>query len=278
MIEVEQVTIQARQKLYESSGIYISGSQLEYFERQITQRMVALNHDSDKQYLQLLSSDESGQELNQLLKMLFVGDTRFLNHRFQTSAIVEHAIPELFKDKDCDTLNIWYHGLGSGEGLYSLMLLLHEQNRRFGRDFKYSIIGSDMSEESLAQTEQAVYRKSAVSHLGSEKLERYFEALEGSKYRFLPLPEQEIKLKMIVPHDESNWQEIGQPDLIVFQNIMMYYSLPGRQQIARRLFQVLSAKGYLFVGPTESLYQVIDDFRIVHFKKTLGYKKPVAGS
>jgi chemotaxis protein methyltransferase CheR len=278
VIEVGQLAILARQKLYESTGIYISGNQLEYFERQITQRIKALNHESDKEYLQLLESGDSEQELHQLLKIFFVGDTRFFNHRFQMSAIVEQAIPQLFNEKKCDTLNIWYHGLGNGEGLYSLMLLLHEQNRRFGRSFKYSVIGSDLSEEALAQTEQAVYRNSSVSHLGADMLERYFEAVEGRKYRFLPLPEQEIKLKMMVPHDESQWQDVGQPDLIVFQNIMMYYGLSSRQQIARQLYQVLPPQGYLFVGPTESLYQVTDDFRIVHFTKTLGYKKPVASS
>ncbi len=278
VIEVGRVTIEARQKLYDNAGIYISGNQLEYFERQITQRMKALDHESEKQYLHLLSNDDNDRELHQLLKMLFVGDTRFFNHSFQTSAIVEHAVPELFNDKKCGTLNIWYHGLGSGEGLYSLLILLHEQNRRFGRDFKYSIIGSDLNEEALAQTEQAVYRKSSVSHISADMLDRYFEVVEGRKYRFRPLPEQEIKLKMVLPHDESHWRDIGRPDLIVFQNIMMYYGLSARQQIARQLFQVLPQQGYLFVGPTESLYQVTDQFRIVHFTKTLGYKKPVASS
>ncbi|MBL7033773.1 MAG: hypothetical protein ISR91_06475 [Candidatus Delongbacteria bacterium] len=277
MDHVRQVVVQARQKLYDSSGIYISGDQLAYFRRQIVSRIEELHLESGSDYLEILDNGTEGVEIHHLLKKVFIGDTRFFSHRYQTTAIVDYALPEIIHEKNCETVNIWFHGVGCGEGVYSLMLLLHEQNLRYGHNYKYNIIGSDVDDDALKQAEQAWFRWSSVSHLDEGIREKYFSKEEGNQHRFLPLPGQTITFQQLIPHEIARWQQAEQPDLILFQNILMYYGLRQRQQIAEQLHGRLSPSGYLFVGPTESLYQVTDKFRIIHFTKTLGYKKPGNG-
>jgi len=275
---LDEVVVQARQQLYDCSGIYISGNQLSYFERQILARMEELELESGFDYLERLSNGTQDDEISQLLKRVFVSDTRFFSHRFQINAIVEYAIPEILHERNLDRINIWYHGMARGEGLYSLLLLLNEQVRRITRKCQYRIIGSDVDSLALERTRQAKFRWSSLSHLDEELRKTYFEVVDNTKYRFLPLPDQELEFLQLVPHEDEQWQAVETVDLIIFQNILMYYGLRQRQQIAEKLYNKLNPLGYLFVGPTESLYQVTDSFNIIHFTKTLGYKKPGDGS
>jgi chemotaxis protein methyltransferase CheR len=65
-------------------------------------------------------------------------------------------------------------------------------------------------------------------------------------------------------------------DVIFCCNVLIYFDLASKRRVVQHFFSDLLPGGYLFLGHAESLYQVDDSFRLVHFPGTTGYRKPIS--
>lgn len=273
MNENEGFLLDMRQLLYDRSGIYILGSQLPYFERKISRRMENLEISDISHYKTLLEQDRSGSEIIHLLQQLFVSDSRFFSHRYQLDAMVNFALPEVLNHHREERVRIWYHGLGNGAGLFSLLIRVDQLRQQQHLDFQLEVIATDASPDTLEKTSAARFRWSSVSGLDEDVRAQYFSTQGDTVYQFNFPDDIRIRYQELLPHQNTPWDVPDEPDIIVFQNILMYYENQWRKYLADKLYQKLRPEGYLFVGPTESLYQTTDQFQIIHFTKALGYRK-----
>jgi chemotaxis protein methyltransferase CheR len=66
-------------------------------------------------------------------------------------------------------------------------------------------------------------------------------------------------------------------DLIFCCNVLIYFDLGSKRKVLQHFFANLLPGGYLFLGHSETLYQVDDRFHLVHFPGSTGYLKPPIG-
>ena len=67
-------------------------------------------------------------------------------------------------------------------------------------------------------------------------------------------------------------------DVIFCCNVLIYFDLASKKRVVQHFFSNLTPGGYFFLGHAESLFQVDDAFRLVHFSGTTAYLKPGPGS
>jgi chemotaxis protein methyltransferase CheR len=65
-------------------------------------------------------------------------------------------------------------------------------------------------------------------------------------------------------------------DVIFCCNVLIYFDLTSKRRVVQHFYSNLLPGGYLFLGSAESLFQVDDSFRLVHFPGTTAYWKPTA--
>ena len=65
-------------------------------------------------------------------------------------------------------------------------------------------------------------------------------------------------------------------DIIFCCNVLIYFDLASKRRVVQHFYANLLPGGYLFLGHAESLFQVNDAFRLVHFLGTTAYWKPTA--
>ena len=65
-------------------------------------------------------------------------------------------------------------------------------------------------------------------------------------------------------------------DVIFCCNVLIYFDLASKRRVVQHFYSNLLPGGYLFLGHAESLFQVDDSFRLVHFPGTTAYWKPTA--
>ncbi len=53
-------------------------------------------------------------------------------------------------------------------------------------------------------------------------------------------------------------------DVIFCCNVLIYFDLASKRRVIQHFYNNLLPHGYLFLGHSESLYGVTDDFRLVH--------------
>ena len=62
-------------------------------------------------------------------------------------------------------------------------------------------------------------------------------------------------------------------DVIFCCNVLIYFDLASKRRVIQHFYNNLLPHGYLFLGHSESLYGVSEDFRLVHLPWRTAYVK-----
>ena len=118
---------------------------------------------------------------------------------------------------------------------------------------RVKIYATDVDEEALAQARQASYSAKEVEMLSPERLERYFDLLNG-RYVF------RSDLRRAVIFGRNDLMEdapISRLDLLVCRNTLMYFNAEAQARILGRFHFALNGdgkgNGTLFLGRAEML-------------------------
>ena len=62
-------------------------------------------------------------------------------------------------------------------------------------------------------------------------------------------------------------------DIIFCRNVIIYFDFQATQRVLENFYNCLAQDGYLFLGHTETLWQITNRFERVEFPQTFIYKK-----
>ncbi|PLX80994.1 MAG: histidine kinase [Desulfuromonas sp.] len=250
--------------LLEHSGLHFSPRNLRLLERGLQRRMQALLINDYREYFTYLEKyHEARDELNKLVGMLTVGETSFFRYRAHKEALATHVLPELIRERQAEKrLRIWSAGCSTGEEPYSLAMLMLEKFPGL-LDWDIKILATDINKRSLRRAREGVYRPHALRYLRDDYRQRYFRQFE-QHYLVKPLVRQWVEF------DYLNLQSNTYPaegngtanlDLILCRNVMIYFNLETMRSIIARFRQCLKPDGYLFLGHSETLQNVSEEFQ-----------------
>ena len=61
---------------------------------------------------------------------------------------------------------------------------------------------------------------------------------------------------------------------LIRHNVLIYFDGASKRRTVHHFYNGLMPGGYFFVGHSESLYGVSDEFRLVHFPGATAYYRP----
>jgi chemotaxis protein methyltransferase CheR len=74
-------------------------------------------------------------------------------------------------------------------------------------------------------------------------------------------------------HDDTRMSLVKDIDVIFCCNVLIYFDLASKRRVIQHFYENLLPHGYLFLGQTESLFGVNNDFRLVHLPGATAYVK-----
>ena len=74
--------------------------------------------------------------------------------------------------------------------------------------------------------------------------------------------------------DDSKMLFMKGMDLIFCCNVLIYFDGVSKSKVINHFFTNLTYGGYFFLGTSESLMKLNDQFHLVHFPGTIAYWKP----
>ena len=83
------------------------------------------------------------------------------------------------------------------------------------------------------------------------------------------------QLNLLAP---EQWTILGQFDVILCRNVMIYFNGEGKRQMVENFHRKLDDGGFLLLGHAESLMNVSTAFTLRHFRHDMVYQKPEAGA
>lgn len=172
-------------------------------------------------------------------------------------------------------LRIWSAGCSTGEEPYTLAMFLLEEKQLAG--WTFDILASDLNSNSLAASKAGVYGEYALRNVTAAQRAKYFKDAGGNKLVVNDLLKSHIRFDRVNLSDDSKMVFLKGIDVIFCCNVLIYFDLASKRRVVQHFYADLLPGGYLFLGHAESLFQVDEAFRLVHFPGTTAYWKAPAG-
>ncbi|GAV30886.1 protein methyltransferase frzF [Coriobacteriaceae bacterium EMTCatB1] len=265
--------VRFRDFIHAASGIYMEDTKQDSLRISLVTRATRLGLSSFSEYFAVLERDE--HELNELLNLVTINETSFFRFPQQFEALRTRVLPEIMANKPDSnrTIRIWSAGCSTGEEPYSIAMTVIDAGI-LSLGWRVQILGTDVSTRALNVAKKGEYPKRSLLNVPSEVLARHFEPVPGG-YAVAP------HVRSLVDFGYHNLIKepyplalMGNWDIIFCRNVTIYFKLESTKRVVSNFFNSLNEGGYLFIGHSETLSQINDQFEAVEVGGVFLYRKP----
>lgn len=254
----------------ERTGNVIPPSRLPFLEEVAQRRAQGKGLPAVEEYVRALEADQMPAEWDNLIPLVTIKESYFFRAPQQWEIIRRQVLPELLQARFATRqLRVWSAACARGEEPATLAMILAEEKSL--AHWNWSILATDVDEEALAGARLGLYGDRAVGQVPPEMLERYFSrrgklfelsAEIRSRIHYMPL-------NLAHPPFDLPYPEL---DLILLRNVLIYFRRPLQRRVVLQVGNTLARDGYLFLGASETLWQVQEELEPVDLGSCFCYR------
>ncbi|NOY44421.1 MAG: protein-glutamate O-methyltransferase CheR [Deltaproteobacteria bacterium] len=267
-----------RDFLYERSGLYFAENKKYLLENRLARCMEQAGAETVAQYLGLLRSPTRGRSaLMNLLDAVTTHETSFFRHRAQLEAFQRQVLPRLIeglKKRGRRSLRLWSAACSSGEEPYTLAMLILETLGPGLGGWDVRIYGTDIAHSMIQKARGAEYTRYSFRGTPAYYAQKYFDVLGPDRFRVKEEVRNLVEFGLLNFADDLRMGRMRGFQTIFCRNALIYFDKPAKRRFVAHFYRALDPGGYLFVGHSESLHGITDEFKLVHFPGAMGYLKP----
>ena len=83
-----------------------------------------------------------------------------------------------------------------------------------------------------------------------------------------------IRFKQVNLQDNGKMLFLKGMDVIFCCNVLIYFDAESKRRVVQHFYNNLLPNSHLFLGSSESLFGITDEFKLVHYPGATGYLKP----
>lgn len=224
-------------------------------------------------YLELLSNLLNNVEaFHNFILDITITVTEMFRDPYIYKAIQKYVIPVL---KTYPFIKIWHAGCATGEEVYSMAILLHEN----GLLDKTQIYATDINPKALETAKAGIYPAEQVKTYsknyqnagGKVTLSKYFHANYGS----VKMSDFLKKKITFAYHNLAIDRSFCEAQMIICRNVLIYFNNTLQDKVFTLFNESLSYGGFLFLGSKETLNfsNIKDQYDCILPKEKLYQKK-----
>lgn len=261
------------------TGISLPASRKTFLVTNLNMRMRELGIAGYQRYYEMVTGGTRGQvEWEILVDKLTVHETRFFRDSHALDLIQSHYLEPLMAQshEQAYTVNAWSVGCATGEEPYTLAMLM---DHLFSQDDKlyYGITASDLSRAALKTGRNAIYHLRRVKNVPEEMAVKYLLPADADHVQVAESLRHKICFTQINLRDDLEVQPLGEMDIILCQNVLIYFSHAMRNRILTQLVSRLKPEGLLVLGAGEVFSWSHPELEMIKHDKTLAYRRLPAG-
>jgi chemotaxis protein methyltransferase CheR len=243
--------------LHEKSGIELhEGKEVMVYSR-LARRLKELNMSSFKSYCDFVSNPEGASELMQMVNALTTNLTHFFRENHHFEHLKNIILPAHLSSDKKHKMRIWSAGCSTGEEPYSIAMTVLENPQIKSMDFK--ILATDIDTNVVATAQKGEYQDGSA--IPASYISKYCDEKPGGKIQIKQPVKSLIQFNPLNLQD--GWPMNGPFDVIFCRNTVIYFSKKTQAVLFDRFANILSPDGWLFIGHSESLYNVTERFELV---------------
>lgn len=268
--------IRLRDLIYQVAGIFHPDNKLRLLFDRCGRRMKETKTSTLREYFECLTVRPSRQtELVALLNEITIGETCFFRNQPQLDALRRIVLPKILTAKanlPLRRLRVWSAGCSTGEEPYTLSMVFLEEAAAALKGWTIEILATDLNENSLAHAKNGVYGTYSTRNLTPYFVQKYFVP-NNTQLQVKPTVASSINFGRLNLSDDARMTFMKSLDVIFCCNVLIYFDLASKRRVIQHFYNNLLPHGHLFLGHSESLYGVNEEFRLVHLPGATAYVK-----
>lgn len=282
----EDVRIKFKSYINSRTGLYFKDYDLKDLDNVICGRMKERSIGTPAAYYNYLTlSEQREDELRELLNRLTINHTYFFRNEPHFKALKDKILPEMVDRKvreardlglNKPALRIWSAGCSSGEEPYTIAMVLKSAIPDIEK-WDIHILATDASMAAIGKATKGVYSINSVKLVDRSHLSMYFTQKPNSsfdeKYEINP------EIRKMVSFGFFNLMDEDYPggfDLIFCRNVTIYFETETTAKVIAKFEKSLDKEGFLFIGYSETLQYISDDFKMLEWNDAIYYAKEKA--
>ncbi len=193
-------------------------------------------------------------ELSALVDSLTTNHTHFHREAEHFAFLADEVLPPLIEMRrrdDTRDLRIWCAAASTGQEPYQLAMIVNEVLGPEASRWQRDLLATDISEKALEQARKGWFRASDVERMPPERIRRWMRR-DGDGYVVDPsLREQVLFRRMNLLRPSYPFKR--PMDVVFCRNVMIYFDLPTRLDIVRKMARIIRPGGWFFISLSETL-------------------------
>jgi len=259
-----------RRMVYTASAIVLERNKDYLFESRLTPLLVEEGLPSFAALVEKLGRPGNAALKQRVVEAMTTNETFFFRDIHPFEAMRKVVLPEIAASgRDRKSLSIWSAASSSGQEIYSLAMLIREQERLFP-GWSIRLFGSDISNEILAKARAGRYSQLEVNRgLPAPMLLRHFEKV-GTDWHV------KEDLRRMVEFRNVNLIEplpaLPPFDVVFLRNVLIYFDIEVKRRILEKFATVIRPGGILFLGGVETTLNLSSRFAELRLDKCTCYR------
>lgn len=260
--------------IYERSGIHFPDNKKYVLESRLGHRLGELEIPDFETYIKFLSlGPYQNDEFQEMFNRITINETSFFRNEPQLDVFEKRILPELLEArKTTKRLRLWSAACSSGEEPFTLAMLVHRTLGVRLPDWHVEILGTDISEKTLAIADEGKYTSYAMRNTPDITKKRYFTE-EGQHWTLKEDIRSMVNFELHNLKDRLAAKRHGTWDVIFCRNVMIYFDDAMKKQVVRTFGDQLARDGVLFIGHSETLRGLDAPFESLPIARGFCYQK-----
>jgi chemotaxis protein methyltransferase CheR len=201
-----------------------------------------------------LRRDERGPLAQEVIEALTTNETSFFRDIHPFEVLRTTVLPTLIRARAATrSLRIWCAAASTGQEPYSIAMTIRDHFPELAT-WNVQIIATDINATVLARARSGIFRQLEVNRgLPAAMLVKHFEK-NGIDWQIKP------SLRQMISFQELNllerWPLFAQQDVVFIRNVLIYFDIPTKRELLRRVRENLRDDGYLFLGGAETTMNI----------------------
>ncbi len=247
------------------SGIMLPDAKRTMLYSRLSKRLRALGLPDFAAYRKRLENRDSG-EFREFINALTTNLTSFFRepHHFDHLAVA--AMPARMAERRArhdNRFRIWSAAASTGEEPYSIAMTVLE-NMPGGAHWDFRVLATDLDTQVLAKARAGIYRDETLERIDDTRRRRWFFRGVGKfagLVRVKPALQEPVEFR---PFNLVKPWTLPEPfDAIFCRNVVIYFDKFTQRDLFARMADVLVPGGYLYLGHSETLFEISDRFELV---------------
>lgn len=207
-----------------------------------------------------------------VIDAMTTNETLWFRDEYPFELLQSKFFPELAKLNK--PIKIWSSASSSGQEPYSIAMSVLEFQQKNPGAFRrgIQITATDISTTMLDHCKYAHYDKLAISRgLSAERKRQFFELGDNDMLKVKDNVKKLVTFKSLNLLD--TYKHLGRFDIVFCRNVLIYFSPEIKSQIIAKFHDILEDDGYLFLGASESMSGLSNQYKMHRCHPGIVYQK-----